>query len=262
MRKKKDAEPAAEAAEAALNELPAEAPAGPTAATVEAAINTPPPAAPDAGPRPPMNSPEWTPWLAKQLRPDEVFDGCPKTDGLRRLVQEHLGDILENVSRVVFYDGRSACVEHHIVVASHADHQVRRYTGVADVGPLNMEQEYARFPSASAQTRAKGRAYREALQMAGPAAEEMTAMPVEAHAGFVSDSQLTTLDAMAERCDIDVMAFIKAHKAKHKIRDSWGAVGRIPHGEAEKLVGAMSEVQRSGTTPDAVKGYKPEWRNQ
>src|SRR5579883_2274974 len=54
---------------------------------------------PDAPPK--QTSRDWTPFVLSKLEDDEIFDGCPTVEGLRRVTEEYFGEVLESTSRVV-----------------------------------------------------------------------------------------------------------------------------------------------------------------
>lgn len=135
---------------------------------------------------PAMYSPEWHNYVMSLLRPDELIDGAPKCDGLRRLANKLLGEIIFSAPTQVFpadQNGR-ATVVYTVKVAWKRDvpeyinldkfeYPVREFADVSDCSPENSVKLYAKHASATASTRAEGRALRKALGLNICTAEEL-----------------------------------------------------------------------------------------
>src|SRR5688500_7434881 len=71
-------------------------------------------------PRPRMEDPEWTDWVMAQFEPEELDEGLPKVDGLRRLVRKLIGPILKGKAEGRQYptidNEQRATVEYTLVV--------------------------------------------------------------------------------------------------------------------------------------------------
>lgn len=131
---------------------------------------------------PERGSPEWQEYLLSLLTEDEYVlkdnKRYPKASGLRRLVEKLLGDILHSGPKHVFppnnTTGGNATIVYEITIAwREAMGQPRTFSEVADGGPSNTPAEYAVHASATAASRAAGRAFRSALLLSINTAEEM-----------------------------------------------------------------------------------------
>ncbi len=158
---------------------------------------------------PPINSIEWTPYVMGLLLADEVVNGKPRADGLRRVVHEVLGDIVESYSKVVVAVEGFSCVEHHITVNCF-DGFVRKYTGVAEVNRANTDERFLPYASPTAQTMAKGRAFKEALRLRGVyTVEEVGQVPELPTSEFITDSIINAMNGMADNFESGVKGVVE-----------------------------------------------------
>jgi hypothetical protein len=215
--------------------------------------------------RPAMHSPEWNDWVLDQLRDDEKDpDGNPNVDGLRRLAEEILGTVIESYSRVV--EGATtansfrATVEHHLVIAWGGDRDdLRKFGAAADVYPGNTDESYARFPTATADTRAEGRAIRKALRLRRVVtAEEITSLPVHESGldKLIVDSQIKGINKLCKNLNINAIKFINSGK------NSYAHHTHIRYDNALTMLEYLNRyLQDPNKIPDSIKGYQENWRN-
>jgi hypothetical protein len=131
-------------------------------------------------------TPEWQAFIMGELRPDELLDGCPRCNGLRRVAQLYLGDIVKTGAKEVFITpgpiDRVVTINYEIVFdwklsryvgytdAYQGNSELRTFGGVADCSADN--SIYGKHPSATAETKAESRALRKALSLNVVTAEE------------------------------------------------------------------------------------------
>ena len=212
---------------------------------------------------PAMGAAGWTAYVLSLMRDEEKDPkGNPRVAGLRRVAQELLGDIVSSQSHVVaapsLKNQTRATVEHTIEINWDRDGlapHIRVFTGVADAGPDNMRAEFCPYPTAIASTRAKGRALRDALAIDIVAAEEIEDVPtpdaLPAQVGKISREEITFLERLAQRNNINLMAFINHGQGK------WEQIEDVPGDVAKKMTELMNEYQRDQTKiPASIKGYK------
>lgn len=215
--------------------------------------------------RPKMTAPEWNDYILNQLRPDEKDpQGNPNVDGLRRLVEDNLGDVVHSAPAEHFEgatqaNGMRATVAHILKVAWGGNRDdVRVFGAVADVYSGNTDEEYARFPGATADTRAEARALRKALRLRKVvASEEVTTLPVtESGLGqYIVKSQERGLDKLCKQLDIDVMKFVNSgqHQYKH--------FTHVRYTTAQQMLEMLNKyLQNMNRIPEDIKGYDPDWR--
>lgn len=134
---------------------------------------------------PSMCSVEWQDYCMGLFNDDEMRDGCPTVAGLRRVSELVIGPIVDMqpvcVEGPCEGNGWSAAETIRIGFASRDLGRDVYFSGEADCIPGeegNCEAAYARFPTAMAGTRARARAFRNALRLNKVAAEECTSLPV------------------------------------------------------------------------------------
>lgn len=200
------------------------------------------------------------------FEPDELIEGHPTVNGLRRVI-ENFGDVVYSeadlVDRPTDANGYRYTVKYTVVIDMH-DGKRKQYSDLADVCPDNAEFPFNKFPSAVAATRAEARCLRKAMKIKKAAFEELSgskdggtpaviASEFGVSADKISDFQVTTLNIIAQRLDINVMKFANKGKETYKnIRD-------IPHEKAKLMISTLSEIQRNNELPsyyDAIKGYE------
>lgn len=228
---------------------------------------------------PDMTDPGWSEYVLSQFEQDELLEGNPTVDGLRRVTTRLLGPIVESRSHVIqapnpANDGR-ATVEHTIVIWWELDDRGdgidkrRLFQDCADVYELNTNLEYARYATATAATRAEGRALRKALQLKRVvAAEEISDNPVE-KPGKITRGQISFMNMMchSDRLDINVIKLI--NMGKKNAEDMYKSIEDVPYPTAVKMNQYLTECQTGKTAdgkvrviPDAIKGYDPDWRKE
>jgi hypothetical protein len=205
---------------------------------------------------------EWTEYVLSNLSDDEKIDGNPTVDGLRRVTQRLVGPIVSSISRVIqtpsLDNEQRATVEHTIEVDTGRN--VKTVSGCADVFSGNTDKMFAKFPVATAETRAEGRALRRLLNLRKVvAAEEIGGVDVvddnELDPSNITSMQIRRMEVVAEsKLDLSLAKFI-AEEAKVKLLED------ISYQDARTLLDKLSKYQNEGT-PDKYKGFNSNWKSQ
>lgn len=215
--------------------------------------------------RPSMNSPEWHDYVMKQFQPDELVEGNPTTEGLRRVVSLLLGNIIQSRCHCVMapsHENNYASTVEHTVVIDFDDGlggDQRTFTEIADVNDRNCDSVFRQFASATASTRAEGRALRKALKLKHViAAEENAGDANNDHTDFVpiNSQQINVINHLCKKNDINVIKFINIGANKYeKIED-------VSYSSAVKMVGVLNEYTNDKSKiVGHIKGYQANWRN-
>jgi hypothetical protein len=159
--------------------------------------------------RPDRTSHDWATYVLTLFEDDELAEGNPKVDGLRRIAEKLLGTILEERTDVIecpnAQNGFRSTVKATVVFDTPQGQ--KKYDGVGEVSSSNCDMEFARFGSSTAETRAKGRAFRAALALRHTvSAEEITSVPVSysINEGGINPAQITAIRLIADRNKIGI----------------------------------------------------------
>lgn len=215
--------------------------------------------------------PGWTEWVMKQLTKDEFYNGHPKTEGLRRISEVLLGDIVSSVSDVKqtpdLMNERRATVVHTITFATE-----RTFSGAADVYWGNTDKPFRNHPVATAETKAEGRALKRALKLKNVVTAEEIASEVADHGEadaaayaaqaegmFIHPQQIKLLEIMCGNTgrglNINVEKFVE-----ETLKKKYNTIKEVSKIEALELVKKASEYQQDASSiPGELKGYDSNW---
>lgn len=222
--------------------------------------------------RPQMSSPEWPDYVMSHFTEDELVNGHPKVDGLRRVVELLLGPIVQGQVRIVEGprqdNGFTAVAEYTATIECFYEDgpggKFRVWTSAADAGPNNCDPHFGKFPTALAETRARGRTFREALRLNKCAAEEMVKVPVDPQEekGLISRNDISFIDMMCARLNIDAGSFMN-YWIKEKIKKKYNKIRDIESEHARAMSKQLSEWQRKKEEiPEHLFGYKQGWNEK
>lgn len=211
---------------------------------------------------PAMTDPGWSDFVMKQFTEDEIYDGNPTVDGLRRLAEKYVGEIIDSKAHSVAWPvgpGRDNCcatVEFTVVFLTNSG--VKTYTEVADVTTSNTEELYRMYPSATASTRAEGRALRKALKLkrvvAAEEVKELSVEEVENSNEKIKFSQVQYLKNVGRQIDVDVIKFVNSGSRQYK------TYKEIPQAKAAEMIRTLSGFKTDmSKIPAQLKGYKEGW---
>jgi len=225
---------------------------------------------------PRYGSKEWNDYILSKFEPSELIDGNPTCAGLRRVAEDVLGDIIVSRPTQVFASddangpGRSTVV-FEIIIDWMNSGQLRTYADVADVWHGNTDDLFCAHPTATASTRAEGRALRKALKIRCVAAEELArkkdvesivrqsiqskpTMGEWREEDQISAAQINFIDAKCKQLNVNVMAFINQGEK------TYNAITDVTKKTGSKMLAVLNEYQNnSKQIPESIVGYKP-WR--
>ena len=212
---------------------------------------------------PSLGSEKWHSYVMSKFTADELDDGAPKVDGLRRVALELIGETVESGPAQVFPSldpigpGR-ATVVFQITFVTHDGIQ-KTFREVADSCAGNTDPEYVKFPVAIASTRAEARCLRKALMLKTISADEVSKSTVcdeitknsivkmvENETGndleefnLINENQLRVIKALCERLEIDVLKFINSGKG------AYDSLEEVSKSTAAKMIKKLSDYQGS-----------------
>lgn len=205
----------------------------------------------------------WTDYVLKHFEDTEMVAGLPTADGLRRVAELLLGEVISSrpTSSYTFIDGNGkpvACVAWECSFKTK-DGTIKTFGDTADVTSTNVEDaKFARFATAMAGTRAKGRAFKEALAIKVVSFEEMPTYQEAkelADKKRISDSQMSGLNVVCKRININVEKYVNCGTVKYK------SIKDVPYDIALKMMKQIDVYQRDvAKIPDVIKGYEQNWK--
>ena len=221
---------------------------------------------------PEFGSVKWHSYVMTQFEPDELDNGAPKVEGLRRVTSLLLGPIVQAGPVQVFPStdpigpGRATVV--YEVGILHGDGSIRTFREVADSCAGNTDHQFVKFPVAIASTRAEARALRKALMIKVIAADELSNSSVTDEItnasisnmvkeetnqnieefSLITSQQEAIIKKLCERLDIDFKSFINiGEKTYNDIKD-------VPMTKAAAMIKKLSEFQNNiETIPAKIK---------
>jgi hypothetical protein len=117
--------------------------------------------------------------IMKLFTDDELINGAPKCDGLRRVFGLIRGEIqsvdMELLQAPVLNNVNRATVKCTVVYLCKLTNKIKRVSDLADCSDLNTDKKYAIHPVATAATTAESRVYRKILGIKSVSAEELNA---------------------------------------------------------------------------------------
>jgi len=223
---------------------------------------------------PSRTSPEWHDWVMSLFEESELFDGRPLCHGLRRVAELVLGPILSSRPSQVFPPanggeeiGRATVVWEVVFATGHL------YSDVADCWEGNTDDAFCVFNTATAATRAEGRALRKALRIKTVSAEEMTTKNTTSivkdlstkrntstegeydSSGRMTDPQANFIDVKAKQLDINVTEFFKEVFKINVNR-------KVDKRQASDAIEKLNEYQgNKSLIPDSIISYQSDWRS-
>jgi len=236
----------------------------------EAVSDTP---AEETDDEPPMGveHPRWTEHVLNSLCDDEKYDEkTPVVNGLRRIVESQVGEIVESDSDLMACShDKLAVVKHTISVAWNFDKQdIRVFSSIASATPSNAG-EYIDYLFAAADTMAESRALKRLLKLnkilvaeeASKGYNNVEPAFTDAVSDGANDGQLAVLETLCgdpkRGLDININKLIEAEIGSPKpAADLSGA-------NVASLIQAVSKLQgEPDNIPEELRGYDSSWRTK
>jgi len=210
---------------------------------------------------PRVGDPNWHEFVMSQFTKEEIYNGNPTVDGLRRLVEVLIAPI-RNMTTVVRQVPDLSNEKRATVIVNIELENNSRFSGAADSYYGNTPQIVRNCPTAMAETRAEGRALKRALRLRKVnAAEEMgegieDPLLTNVEDGNITQQQLQFLDMMCNksRLDINICELIK-HMGFDK------DVKELTHSDALQVNLQLSKYQNQAEEiPKEIVGYEGNWK--
>jgi hypothetical protein len=223
-----------------------------------------------SGPDP--TSPEWNDHVLSLFTDGELYEGRPLCAGLRRVAELLLGRIVSSRPTQVFAPQGGDEIGRATVVWEIVFEDGSLFSDVADCWEGNTDDAFCVFNTATAATRAEGRALRKALRLKTVAAEEMTKKNTASIVRSISqtkqvategeyddssrmtDPQANFIDAKCKQLNLNVAEFFKEVFDVNVKR-------KVDKGRASLAIQKLNDYQQDKSLiPDSITAYLSDWR--
>ena len=214
------------------------------------------------GQRPHEYDAEWSEYLLDHLSDNELINGAPTVDGLRRVCEKCFGEIVESNSQIVetpsSHNNQRCTIKHTLGIEKYRGGRIIKVDGCVDVLYHKTPYPFKDHLIATADTRAEGKALRRALKIRVVTAEELQNEDEnEALASdeLINDQQVMAINQLCKRLDISVQALVSGEYNKTN------KINQIRNLEARLLISKLSEFQRAPKDiPKTYIGYDEGWK--
>lgn len=212
--------------------------------------------------KPKLGDVEWTDYVLSFLQPNEVVDNkgqkLPKTDGLRRICNQIMGEIIYSKSlppNVFMTDRGLVSVVTHELKILRGDGQLIEIGGVADCREDCLTAPFNQYVTANASTKAMGRAFRDAMQLQVLVAEELNnrndLIVVDSEESEdlqpITSAQIAGIKSLCKRLKIDLQAFINQGSFKYD------KLEKVLIGTAKGMMALLNSYQNGKEVPEEIK---------
>jgi hypothetical protein len=225
----------------------------------------------DGSPLP--TDPKWNDYVLGFFEDNEMFDGRPLCAGLRRVAELLLGRIVSSKPTQIFAPTNGDEIGRATVVWEVVFQDGSVFSDVADAWEGNTDDMFQVFVTATAATRAEGRALRKALRLKTVAFEEITSKDTAKIAkdiskkkgldvsteydssGTMTDPQARFIDSKAKQLDVDASKILK--EVFNVVK-----VSKTTKKQASDVIEKLNEYQQDkNSIPTSFIGYNQDWRN-
>ena len=223
------------------------------------------------GPDP--TSPDWNDYVLSLFDESELYDGRPLCAGLRRVAELVMGRIVSSRPTQVFAPQGGDEIGRATVIWEIVFEDGSLFSDVADCWEGNTDDAFCVFNTATAATRAEGRALRKALRLKTVAAEEMTkkntasivrsisqTKAMEATEGEYNDAERMTdkqenfIDVKCKQLNLNVAEFFKEVFDVNVKR-------KVDKGQASSAIQKLNDFQQDKSLiPDSITAYLSDCR--
>jgi len=223
--------------------------------------------------RPSFGSESWHEYVMRQFHDNELINGAPTCDGCRRVFEQLVGVITDTTIPSYIGPNRDnngtatvvLSIEALITDTTHpANGRIIRVQEIADVNSKNTDEPYSRYPSATAATRAEGRALRKLLRLRGITTAEETSKAAEEETDGnewepdepITDSQINLIDMLCgtARLNMSVTTFINSG------RKTYTNIHEVTKTTAQRMIQELNKIQKNQKPkPPGIAAYVPNW---
>jgi len=207
---------------------------------------------------PTPNDPEWTQYVLGQFMDDEIDGKNPRVEGLRRVAGQLVGELIEegcDLLAVPTEENRFRACAKAWGVFQTPNGQVKRFEALADAHGDNCFEDYATYLVAMADTRAKGRVFRNALCLRRVVSSEevrktMAAAEDTQNGGDIHTSQISLIRLVADRNNFSISEVLDSLGIAYELNARTGSVelAKLSYDDALATAKKMREMKEEKET--------------
>ena len=220
---------------------------------------------------PAFQSEEWSDYVIRQFRDDELKDGHPSRDGLIRVTENVIGPIVERL--IVSFSGPTKDNLGTATVHSRIKIEIRNSThpldgvlitedGIAEVNAANTGEPFILHPSATASSKAESQILRKVLRLRNTvaadeiASDEGTGINIFMPESVIAQEEITVIDIACKRVNMSVLDYIACGDVQYLY------VEQIPSSKAKSMIKFLNGIQSQKVKKPIEKIYDPTWREK
>lgn len=197
----------------------------------------------------------WTQYALSLFQDDEMDGEHPRLEGLRRIAELLLGEVLEEkcelISAPTMENNERACAKCTLIFADG-----KIFEALADACPSNCQKEFAMYPVAMADTRAKGRAYRTALRLKRIVAAEEIGVSTEEEKDInrnAATGQLTAIRLLSDRLGVSIKKLLNDLEISCEGKDNIPDIKLLKYSEALIVLNRLNNIRTEGIVQEKLK---------
>jgi len=205
---------------------------------------------------PPVPSdPGWTQYVMSLFIDDELEGQNPRLEGLRRVAEKLLGEVVEErcelISSPTMENGERACAKATIIFEGG-----RIFEALADACPGNCAKDFTIYPTAMADTRAKGRCYRAALRLKRIVSAEEICGSINEDVDTnknIQTGQITTIRLLSDRSNISIKKLLDDLEIFCTVKDGVIDLKSLKYNEALIVLNRLNSMRQEDHVPEKLK---------
>lgn len=209
---------------------------------------------------PERTSKAWQEYVLSKFEEGELEDGKhPTVGGLRRVSELLIGEISSSkVSITYSSETYCSCV---CSITYVNETKIREYEGFADAHKHNTDHPFNLYLAAMAETRARSRAYRNALGLNVVSADETAKdpLPTEEELEPITENQINLIEDRCRKFDINIKKFVNSRSVKYE------TINVVSHQSAVRMLQELNLYQQTNKdkkqVSPVISGYDKNWRD-
>jgi len=197
----------------------------------------------------------FTQYALSLLQDDEMDGEFPRVEGLRRIAGLLLGEVLEERCELIF----APSVENEMTVGVKSIiifENGKRFESLADANCNNCQKEFSPYLTAMAETRARGRAYRSALNLKRIVAAEEVGVNNEETENpnkLINTGQITAIRLLSDRLGISIQKLLLDLEVSCESKDNVPNLSKLKYTEGLVVLNRLNNIRQEGIVQEKLK---------